>query len=97
MGSNNLAQRKEKPHATPFRLLQNAGQPLDQLQVLRPDEADQNTLEPEDQEALQELGRCSDFRSEGPEIDLKGDQGERFCLSERIGKKNVVLVFGAIT
>jgi len=32
-----------------------------------------------------------------PEIDLKGDNGERFCLSDRIGKKNVVLVFGAIT
>ncbi len=32
-----------------------------------------------------------------PEIDLKGDQGERFCLSDRIGKKNVILVFGAIT
>jgi hypothetical protein len=32
-----------------------------------------------------------------PEIDLKGDQGEPFRLSDRIGKKNVVLVFGAIT
>ncbi|MFB3068976.1 MAG: hypothetical protein ACE1ZI_06850, partial [Acidobacteriota bacterium] len=32
-----------------------------------------------------------------PEIDLKGDNGERFRLSDRIGKKNVVLVFGAIT
>jgi peroxiredoxin len=32
-----------------------------------------------------------------PEIDLKGDDGERFRLSDRIGKKNVVLVFGAIT
>ncbi len=32
-----------------------------------------------------------------PEIDLKGDRGEPFRLSDRIGKKNVVLVFGAIT
>jgi hypothetical protein len=32
-----------------------------------------------------------------PEIDLKGDDGERRRLSDRIGKKNVVLVFGAIT
>jgi len=32
-----------------------------------------------------------------PEIDLNGDNGERFRLSDRIGKKHVVLVFGAIT
>ncbi len=35
--------------------------------------------------------------AKAPEIDLKGDSGERFLLSERIGKKFVVLVFGAIT
>jgi hypothetical protein len=32
-----------------------------------------------------------------PEIDLKTDHGEHLRLSDRIGKKNVVLVFGAIT
>ena len=35
--------------------------------------------------------------AKAPEIDLEGDNGERFCLSDRIGKKHVMLVFGAIT
>ena len=32
-----------------------------------------------------------------PEVDLKGDDGTSFRLSDRIGKKYVVMVFGAIT
>ncbi len=32
-----------------------------------------------------------------PEIDLKGDDGQRYRLSDFVGKKHVVLVFGAIT
>ena len=35
--------------------------------------------------------------AKAPEMDLQGDSGERFLLSDRIGKKFVVLVFGAIT
>ena len=32
-----------------------------------------------------------------PELDLKGDDGKSYRLSDLKGKKNVVLVFGAIT
>lgn len=32
-----------------------------------------------------------------PEIDLQGDEGQRYRLGDQIGKKYVVLIFGAIT
>lgn len=32
-----------------------------------------------------------------PEVDLRGDDGRRYRLSERVGKKYVVMSFGAIT
>jgi hypothetical protein len=43
------------------------------------------------------FGKAVALGETAPDIDLQGDGGERFRLSDRIGRKNVVLVFGAIT
>ncbi len=98
MGTHNLAQRKEKslllPRSDYYRMPAN---PWISFKYCDLTKLIKIRLNPKIRKRYKNWDGAVTLGARAPEIDLMGDHGERFCLSDRMGKKNVVLVFGAIT
>ena len=80
-----------------FRLLLDAADPWTSFKYCDFFKLVKKRISPQILERYKNFGKAVQLGKSVPEIDLKGDDGEHFRLSDRIGKKNVVLVSGAIT